>query len=408
MFLSVALCSGQVASFVENRYEYPLHSWSWWTVSELRKLSSALSLDRAGRSDTLMLPNTVLLGSSLMVVANAECDATWQQERIDLTTYRGARYFDAVMNDRLSAPGSPIESRSINLSAPGQIPSDAFLTLQEALNEGLRPSLVVYGVAPRDFLDSTMSSPYETETYKYLSRLVSTTAIDSRLRDDVFRSLGRHLFSSLPLLRYAVDIQMLVGKAMMEVCDCFSGGSSDTISLEKRMALMGRYKPLDMVPGFIHAEITRGADVDKLYADNLSDYRARYGRPEADFYDGQIACFEVLARFCREREIDLVVVNMPIRKCNLDLLDPGIHSKYIADVSRVSTEYGALFLDLCKVDEYSKRDYRDSVHLNGFGGRKFLDRLALCLAKADCSQTIRAVHRQFPRVAAQETAESPL
>lgn len=387
IFLALALCFGQFASLVQNRYEYPLHSWSWWTVRELRTVSPA--------------PNTVLLGSSLMVVANAECDATWKQARIDLTTYRKARYFDAVMGARFRDKGDFVETVSANLSAPGQIPSDAVLTLQEALNEGVRPSLVVYGIAPRDFVDSTMSSPFETEGYKYLSRLVPTAAVDTKIRDSVIQSFGRHIMSSLPLFRNAIDLQMACTNSVSSIKDKLFGRGIETISLEERMALISTYKPLDMVPGFIHAEIAREADGEKLYSDNLSDYKARYSRPKADFYDGQIACFEELVRFCKDSDIELVVVNMPVRQCNLDLLDAGMHSKYLADVSRISTEYGARFIDLCETARYVKQDYRDSVHLNGFGGRKFLNRLADEIAS-------KPWRRQVPAVAAQGNLESPL
>ncbi|MBX3075472.1 hypothetical protein KF913_16190 [Candidatus Obscuribacterales bacterium] len=399
IFLLIALWFGQFASFVQNRYEYPLHSWSWWTVKELRSIAG---ISRSKSNVREPSPNTVLLGSSLMVVANAECDATWSNERLDLTTYRKARYFDEVMAsaDELN------ECCSINLSAPGQIPSDAFLTLQEAVNEGLHPSLVIYGIAPRDFIDSTMSSPFETEGYKYLSRLVSTERIDSKLRDGVVQNLNRQLLTSIPLLRYAVDLQMACSKSTLELRDSLLRRGFETMSLEKRMALISTYKPLDMVPGFIHAEIANEAEVEKLYADNLSDYKARYARPKAEFYDGQLSCLEELARFCMDNQIGLVVVNMPIRKCNLDLLSPGIRSKYLADVSHISTEYGAEFVDLCEVDNYSKGDYRDSVHLNGFGGRKFLDRLVAAIA--DQSVVSKSLRRRVPRVAARETLESPL
>lgn len=401
IFLALVLYFGQFASLVQDRYEYPLHSWSWWTVRELREIAAQKRVCNFSPNGKSLAPNTVLLGSSLMVVANAECDATWKQERIDLTTYRKARYFDAAMSKKVRASGDWEETVSANLSAPGQIPSDAFLTLQEALNEGISPSLVVYGVAPRDFVDSTMSSPFETEGYKYLSRLVPTNAVDSKIREGVIESFGRHIVASVPLSRNAIDLQMAFTKLVSGIKDRVFGRGIETISLEKRMSLISTYKPLDMVPGFIHAEIARKEDVDKLYSDNLSDYKARYARPKADFYDGQLACFEELVRFCKDNYIELVVVNMPVRQCNLDLLDSGMHSKYLADVSRVSTEYGARFIDLCETDRYVKQDYRDSVHLNGFGGRKFLNQLVGEIAS-------KPLRRQVPAVAAQGNLESPL
>jgi hypothetical protein len=376
IFLALALLFGQFSGLVANKYEYPLHSWSWWSVRELKKLRLANhSSGQTGESngfaetDAVDAPNTVLLGSSLMVVANAECDATWRNERLDLTTYRKARYFDAVVS---SATGE--DTVSLNLSAPGQIPSDAYLTLKEALSEGLRPGRVVYGVAPRDFIDSTMGSAYDTEGYKYLSRIVPCEEIDQHLNNGLLET-GSHLIGrSLPLCRHAVDLQM----------SCFDFVSRQTqallptqvLSLEKRMALLSTYEPLDMVPGFIHAEVARPEECRRLYSDNLNDYQARYRHPKPEFYKGQLLCLAELARLCRENTIELLVVNMPVRECNIALLDKNLLRKFRADVERISTANGACYVDLCQFADYDKLDYRDSVHLNGFGGRKFLNRLA--------------------------------
>ncbi|MBX9692093.1 MAG: hypothetical protein K2Z81_06900, partial [Cyanobacteria bacterium] len=143
-------------------------SWTWWTVDAVNRSKQKHDI--------------VLLGSSLMVVAMAECDATVFNNRFDLTRYRSARYFDDI---RGSADST---NRSINLAAPGQIPSDALMTMKAAWKAGIRPTSVIYGVAPRDFVDGTLSSPLDTEAFVCLKQLVSS--------DDV-----RELVSVSPLDR---------------------------------------------------------------------------------------------------------------------------------------------------------------------------------------------------------------
>lgn len=391
LFLLVAALFGQFAPVLEDKYEYPLHSWSWWTVQQIRWASNACGgeanswrcdeTNAAVRDETnsarlgLPAPNTVLLGSSLMVVANAETDATWRGKRIDLTTYRQAKYFDETVSTRLCT-----RSQTLNLASPGQIPSDAYLTLKEALNEGIRPSLVVYGVAPRDFIDSTMSSPFETESYKYLSRLVSTDDVDRYLDDGLPGSISRKIVSVLPLARHATDARLWLEKRVADWHEkTFS--NENCISLEKRMSLLANYEPLDMVPEFIHAEVAKKSEVEKLYLDNLEDYKARYRKPRDSFYRGQLESFERLIELCKERRIELVVVNMPIQKCNIDLIDPDVFQKFLNDVEDVVESNGAKYVNLCAFDEYGKNDYRDSVHLNGFGGRKFINKLVSVLSE---------------------------
>lgn len=360
IFVLIGLCAGQLAGPIGDKYAYPIHSWSWWSVRALRNLATPA-------------PNTVLLGSSLMVVAMAETDATWSGKRIDLTTYRGARYFDSVMNREVAFDQ---EIRTVNLASPGQIPSDAYLTLKEAQNEGVRPNLVVYGVAPRDFFDSTLSSPFDTECYRYLTRLVSAAELETDLNDGFFQTVTRTTTSLLPFSRQSVDLRMQASDTVSHWNKQLGKQLAlQEMTLEQRMQLLSTYEPLDMVPGFIHAEVAHREDVEKLYRENLDDYKARYRKPKMSFYTGQMSCFEKLISLCKENKINLVVVNMPIRECNATLLAPELLQRYIDDLRNTCAARHVPFHDLCDYNSHPKSDFRDSVHLNGFGGKKLIDRL---------------------------------
>ena len=376
-----------------DKYDYPIHSWSWWSVQNVRE-TVKIGSESSSPELSKLLPDTVLLGSSLMVVAMAEGDATWTGNRFDLTTYRKARYFDSVMADRWARPQS-----TINLAAPGQIVSDAYLTLKEALNEGLKPRRVIYGIAPRDFIDSTMQSPFETECYRYVSRLISADELEPFLRSDLASTLFRSISSALPLSRQALDLQMEFSKTVISWSDraLRNGSSVQAMSLEKRMLILSTYEPLDMVPGLIHAEVAHKEAIGKQYSDNLDDYKARYRKPSEQFFNGQMNCLSKLINLCDSNGIDLVLVNMPIRKCNIDLLDDVIYANYLNDVSKiVASSKLARYHDLCDFSLFKKEDYRDSVHLNGFGGIKF----STLLADAICET------RQTPRLAANARKET--
>lgn len=303
-----------------------------------------------------------------MVVAMAEGDATWSGKRLDLTTYRKARYLDALLRDH----------ETMNLASPGQVVSDAYLTLKVALDEGIKPKRVVYGIAPRDFIDSTMESPVDTECFRYVSRLVPTQEIELFLSQDMVSKMARQIARAVPLSGKTVDIQLKFFESASNWTDSALRNklAVQTMPLEKRMLLLSTYEPLDMVPGFSHAEVAHRADVDKQYRDNREDYKARYRKPKQEFYDGQLSCLSKLVALCKNNQIKLVVVNMPIRKSNVELLDSRLYAKYISDVSKLVESKGSVYQDLCSFDEYSKQEFRDSVHLNGFGGMKFAKKLA--------------------------------
>ncbi|MBX9670154.1 MAG: hypothetical protein K2X93_21315 [Candidatus Obscuribacterales bacterium] len=374
VFIIAGLLLQPLFDKIQRRYDYPMHSWSWWTVQSLREKQKP--------------PNVVLLGSSLMVVANAETDATYLGQRLDLTTYRQARYFDEKLkasfarqstrnrNDLLSnVPQFALEPCTTNLASPGQIPSDAYLTIKTALKEGVRPELVVYGVAPRDFFDSTMSSPVDTESFRYLSRLVNVDELIAGLNLTPLEVLARRLLM-LPMARYSLDLQMLLAEQFGSTTDrIMINNHLNEITLANRMRLLKDYEPLDMVPGFIHAEVLSKASVAQQYRENLDDYKARYRLPRASFYSAQMFCLKKLITLLDEEGIRLVVVTMPIRKCNAELLEASLYRRFLNDLQHVCSLAKVPFKDLCEFEEYQKSDFRDSVHLNAFGGMRFIGKL---------------------------------
>ncbi|MBX9696160.1 MAG: hypothetical protein K2Z81_27475, partial [Cyanobacteria bacterium] len=137
------------------------------------------------------------------------------------------------------------------------------------------------------------------------------------------------------------------------------------------------YKPLDMMPGVLFAEPMHPELI--RYDNNLDDYKARYRSPKMSFYDGQFRCLEKLAQLIANKGATLQVVNMPVRRCNNELLPPGLYARYLRDLAAAGKRAGFKFVDLCQFDAYEQTDFRDSVHLNGYGGIKFANRLTMSL-----------------------------
>src|SRR5215470_9651366 len=123
-----------------DAFKFPYKGWDWWTINDLRRRAE--------------VHNVALLGSSLMVSAVAGCDANFLNKNLDLANYHKCSYLDHRL--RTTFGGS---FDTFNLSAPGQMPSDAYLSLRAMVNCANRPDVVIYGIAPRDLIDSTLSSP---------------------------------------------------------------------------------------------------------------------------------------------------------------------------------------------------------------------------------------------------------
>ncbi|HEY9676697.1 MAG TPA: hypothetical protein V6C76_01750 [Drouetiella sp.] len=343
----------------------PYRGWSWWTTHDIRN-STAPS-------------NVVLLGSSLMVAAIAECDANYVQHSLDLSTYRGATYLDSVLQQRFNSSFS-----TLNLSAPGQMPSDAYLTLKAAIDEGVKPQILIYGVAPRDFLDGTMQSPSDTEAFKYLSRSVDINNYGLDFFSTPFGKLEWLLRQNLNLYKVSIDCRIRFERFARHLfthnglCDLPDHEGAAGPFAAKLRAL---YRPFNIEPGTFLALQTIHDNSPLI--DNTRDYRDRYRNPDHGLYQTQFRFLDRIAKLCADNKIKLVVIEMPITKRNVEILKPHVYQQYKTDLAASCRDNGVPLLNLCQFDKYSPVDYRDTVHLNGFGGKKFVDNLVPALATVD-------------------------
>jgi hypothetical protein len=118
-----------------------------------------------------------------------------------------------------------------------------------------------------------------------------------------------------------------------------------------------------------------------IYKDNTAEYKERYKRPEPSIYQTQFYFLRKLAAFCRKEKIQLILVNMPLTRANISLLSPTIYLQYLQALKKFGYDQNIAVLDLCTWSDYTQADFHDSVHLNAFGGKKFIYRLVENLAK---------------------------
>lgn len=364
LFLSINVCMAGLKPVAIDHFAYPIHTWSWWTLDSLR----------AKRDKT----NIAVLGSSLTVSAISESDARFLGQNLDLSTYREARFLDQELTKRLGGP-----FRSVNLSAPGLMPSDAYLTLKAAIKLGHKPEAVIYGLAPRDFVDGTLSDATQTETFRVLERVVDSRENAVDLSGSQWTRLWHQLRSNVYLLSIAPDLQMSASTFLDTILSASGlqppAGSASRWGWKERFFLMPTYHPMEMAPGLMFAEATPSSPPTEAPLDLIS-YKARYGNPDFVAYRKQLDYLEKVVRLSKAEGIALTLLNMPIRPCNMALLKPGLYARYLKDVKRIALVNDVRFFDMCKPEEYLSSDYRDSVHLNALGGTKFVKRLVETIA----------------------------
>lgn len=337
-------------------YRFPYQGWAWWTFQDLRK-----SVD---------VHNVAVMGSSLMVSAISCCDANFLNKKLDLTNYHKASYLDSKLTKAFGG-----SFKSYNLSAPGQMPSDAYLTLKSMLVTAHRPDVVIYGLAPRDFIDSRMNNPTDSEPFRFLNRLVSVDECVSGLHRDPLSRLEWLMQRNIYLLHYAMDLQMLNNDAvswlMGQVAPVPVGTRAYTYW--ERAKLLPAYKPGEIHESAIINQPTTLEEARREFRDNTAEYVDRYHHPDIHTYNVQFYFLRKMAQLCKKERIELILVNMPITKENIAVLRPGTYLKFVYTLQQFAFDQGISVFDLNEFNNYTKDDYHDYVHLNAFGGTKLFD-----------------------------------
>ncbi len=362
MFVAVNLAFSFYTPFNFDPFRFPYQGWSWWTFNDLRTKAE--------------VHNVALLGSSLMVSAVSNCDANYLKKQLDLTAYHKASYLDDQLRTAFGG-----DFNTYNLSAPGQMPSDAYLTLKGMLTTAHRPDVVIYGVAPRDFIDSRMSSPTDTEPFRFLNRLVNTDECASGLFRDPLGRLDWFINRNFYFSHHSVDFQMLSVDTISAILDRITPVQVNTTAYSywQRNKLIPFYKP-----GEIHAQaiITQPHTQEEAIAawkDNTADYVERYSHPDKHTFRTQFYFLRKLVQLCRQERMELILVNMPIAKENIAVLKPQAYFNFVLTLKQFAFDQQITAFDLNDFMHYAKSDYHDYVHLNGFGAKKLFDSLIYSL-----------------------------
>jgi hypothetical protein len=341
-----------------DQYDYPYKSWPWWLVHHLRTTPESF--------------NVALLGSSLMLGSINECDANFVKKRIDAASHHQSLYLD---NKLATTFGGSF--RTFNLATPGQMPSDAYILTKAMIELGQRPRMIIYGIAPRDFLDSRLASPADTEPYRYLKRFVPMSEIAYDVYGLRLSELDSLVGSTIFLHQHAIDIQIAYARGMDALLQALlpPPGIGSSFTYWDRVSLLSQYKAGELFPG---AYINTPATWQKGTAwkrDNLEDYVERYRRPNPESFTLQLKFLNRLITLCQDYDIKIVLVNMPLSKVNVSLLGQKRYLDFASKMSTICLARDVKLIDLGSTSTFGNEYFEDSAHLNGFGGKRFLDLL---------------------------------
>lgn len=357
IFVAANLIMSFTTPFEFDKFKFPYEGWAWWTFNDLRK-----STDEH---------NVALLGSSLMVSAVNNSDAMYLQKELNLANYHNAVYFDKLLEEKFGG-----KFKTYNLAGPGQMPSDAYMTLQAMLKTHRRPDVVVYGVAPRDFYDSSMASPVDTEAFRFLHRLVDFDSSWNKLFKSPWDKLNFIFERDVYLYGNALDISMIAHDGVEQALDKLfpPPQGKGMFTYWDRIKLLPNYKPGEIHPLAVVVH-PQDPGAPPTFSDNTPEYRERYKNPDLKLFRIQHHFLLKLVELCKRERIELVVINMPITLDNIRVLGSYKYMGYVNALRQMAQDHKVHAFDLNDFALYAKEDYHDGVHLNAFGGNKLFNQL---------------------------------
>ena len=247
-----------------------------------------------------------------------------------------------------------------DLATDGQIPSDTFLLNRKLLKGSKVPEWIVYGIAPRDFIDNLVSKESKTLIF---DRLFS-------IKDLISEKSG---FT----LNLEEKLDFLVNKC------CYLYGERDGIQSSFANSLTGVSQQI--FPTKIKAaELSTDA-----WIRTTEDYRKRYKTFDLVKFKKQATYFNSFCKEATGKGIKVLLVNMPLTQTNLALLPPGAYKAYHETVANAAKSNNVFFLDLQNSKQFPDSFFGDIAHLNKIGGHILNMLLANALAPCETTRPIK-------------------
>lgn len=313
-----------------------------------RRLVSKLSAYAASKEK----PDVIFLGSSLVLIPAAHCDNYLHGRAAGPDFYDSfiPEYTKAEYLEKLLAKQKRPNLQIKNLGVASSIASDQLSIFKMLCAEKKLPRLLILGLAPRDFLDNSQQAYTQTPTAQLIQEHEDRSALPARLTAEELKAslerLSHRGQKVLARIRHASTnlLKELRGESSNPAEACLPPPNWDRVSRLKK---------------------------------DLDTYRKLYNPPNFQMLKTQSSFLSELLQSAKDNGVAVLVVNMPLRKMNTELLDKNAYEAYLEQLARLSKENGCQFLDLgSNSGKFSDSDFEDSCHLNLEGAKKFYASLA--------------------------------
>ncbi len=335
------------------------HSWEWW------RTQSYLAAPKA--------PDVVLLGSSLVMIPTPMLDADYLNKPFDCVHHDHSIY----MQDRLADLLGPKNLSCINFGLPGGMISDDYMVARYLLNNERKPKVVVLGITLRDFIEHHVQYPATSHPYRYFSQFMDVADIVDIAMPQIWQRADYLWGRNFVLWGKRLQMQAIadeVSKKAIAPLQSTQVAVNPVTDAERNKTLAAKLKAIAE-----EGEFMMEPHKLALFEDNTNEYRSRFRGDKRELFNAETAFLARLLKLLRDRNIEVLVANMPLMPANMSVMPPGMYDQYIAITKKLAAEHNCKFLDLNDSTKFVVSDFRDTAHMNGNGGKKFIDSINMAI-----------------------------
>jgi hypothetical protein len=369
----------------------------------------------------------VLMGSSLMMDASDCADALAFESSASCCWAHPCNYLIAKIKE---LTGHTIDNFCFAL--PGQSAADAWCVAHTAFVDSRVPKVIIYGISPADFMNSSFLGPSHTEVFKLMHQVADCSDVEREDTHGRWNELNFALEHEFWLYRHRTDagffLRLMTDLILTAIFHADLTRSNLPVALRLQFSLTmpseffindkmpnllkfqnvreiinGKAVPLIDASGQVFKDasaddtpekvvrndsahpplVVTASNIDSLIALQpkpdlaiaLNRYAGIFNYFSESSYSEQMLCLARLANYCQCHKIKLLLVNMPVTIEHLRLIPPQNYHRYFQDVSRIAASSGADFIDMYDPMVFPTKLFMDSNHLNNIGAVRFWDLL---------------------------------
>lgn len=335
-------------------------------------------------SSSLGVPEVVLFGSSLMMIPSTCAEADYLNKVVDPVI----EPYSYLMDNLLKANSEDKGHSCFNFALPGAMISDHYMVSKSLFNQERKIKLAVLGISLRDFIDCSVDCAAATPAYNYFQRYFSDQELEEMLplsmpsianRGEYLVNKYFYLFGKRLELMKSIDdnIRVSVNQTLGALFPQYS--DDNFIASRKNNDTKTSITDVDNI--LSAQDIRPGSylippNMQLPWQDNTREYKKRFKNANQESFVIQSKYLEKMIEHHNRLGIVTMLVNMPLTEANMKLMPEGSYKKYEELIATLSNREDVVLLDLNDGAKFDIKCFRDTVHMNGRGGKLLMAKIA--------------------------------